>query len=185
MSWFKRKLNDMGSKSGVKDLERVVMMIRGMSDEERSTLFFHSQKALELAHENGFNFVNGLENPDSDEFTDGWCFARQMIKQCQSTDNLELSGAMMVWLHSFRAVHYLECRLYGQQMWDELIRGAEDLHSLGLERIDSFYFPTLLTTARSVEEAPTFLHRAYAAKRDRTPQFVPNFVSDPPCFTSH
>jgi len=156
-SWVKRKVNDVGSKSSVKDLQRVVVMLKGMSDDELAALVSLSHALRENMREtSGIDIAYHLSDFDNPECGEAWVHVRNMVRHCQAKEMFEASAALMVWLHSIRAMHYLECRYYGQQMWSELLRGTRALQAAG-ESIDDYFFPADLidfdTTATTGRQA--------------------------------
>jgi hypothetical protein len=126
-NWFKskRSVSIASVRDATGDLERFLLALKGMSDEEIGTLVaMAAVLRMELREQNLFPDAAlgvGTPLPEREQGTLQANLSR-MVLDLQK-NNSPNAGAAMVWLHSLRAFRYPEVRLLGRQMWGELERG--------------------------------------------------------------
>ena len=124
--WIKKKIYNAGYKSGLEEIERFILSLRGQSDEEIGML-------LAIANLIRINLINSgrlsvqilnFEVSES-EHSQAQMYVSSLVREFQkSNQNTDAAGAM-VWLHSLRAQGYPELRIRGRELWSELSRGFE------------------------------------------------------------
>jgi hypothetical protein len=126
-NWFnsKRNIQFASVRDGTADLERFLVALKGMSDQELGTVVAMAAiLRMELRHQGLFpddalDIASQL--PESEQ---------KAVRSAMSGLALDFqkknhpsAGAAMVWLHTLRALQFPELRLLGRQMWGQLQRG--------------------------------------------------------------
>jgi hypothetical protein len=126
-NWFKskRSMQLATVRDGTADLERFLVALKGMSDQELgSVVAMAAILRMELRHQGLFpdtalDIASTL--PESEQ---------KAVRSAMSGLALNLqkknhpsTGAAIVWLHTLRALQFPELRSLGRQMWGELERG--------------------------------------------------------------
>jgi hypothetical protein len=126
-NWFrsKRSIQLASVRDGTADLERFLVALKGMSDQELGTVVAMAAilrmelRPQGLFPDDALDIASTL--PENDQ---------KAVRSAMSGLALDLqkrhhpsAGAAMVWLHTLRALQFPELRLLGRQMWVELKRG--------------------------------------------------------------
>lgn len=125
-NWLKRRIQLVQIRNGTQDLERFLLSLEGMSDEELGYL-------VGLASVLRCNFRRlgflpdaaigvGLPLPREEQANALWELSK-LVRALQSENQLTDAGGAMVWLHTLRALKFPELRSLGRKMWRELARG--------------------------------------------------------------
>lgn len=123
--WIKKKAYNAGYKSGLEEIERFILSLRGQSDEEIGML-------LAIANLIRINLINGgrLSNEilnfevSESEHSQAQMYVSSLVREFQKSDQKTDAAGAMVWLHSLRAQGYPELRIKGRELWSELSRGS-------------------------------------------------------------
>jgi hypothetical protein len=110
------------------ELENFRDSLKGMSNEEIGlvlALANHVRLGLESI---GHKPLEPLTYPDFNSKYQHELFAS--IQKLQKQGQLQLAGAMMVWLHTARSGLYPPLRHLGQEMWKELQRGLPNCDAM-------------------------------------------------------
>jgi hypothetical protein len=126
-NWFKSKgsIRVVQVRNATADLERFVLALKGMSDQEIGTVVaIAAAVRMELRRMDMFpDEALGVGVPLPDAKQD---FIRRNLSglavDWQKKNHPNTAGAI-VWAHTMRAYHFPEVRLLGRQMWGELERG--------------------------------------------------------------
>jgi len=100
-----------------------VQALRGMTQDELAGLLVASTRQRKNLPDYGINLTEFLEGgaPAGHEL-----YALKIgsiIKDMQKSKDLAAAGALMVWLHSVRAISSPPLRIHGKSLWEELMRG--------------------------------------------------------------
>lgn len=124
-NWLKRRNQLAAVQNATADIERFILSLKGMSDEELGTVValaaimrMELRQIDELPDE---ALGVGLPLPEAREVA----IRRAMVQTAlaMQKQNNPMAGSAMVWVHTLRAFHFPEVRLLGRQMWAELQRG--------------------------------------------------------------
>ncbi len=122
--WIKKKIYLAGYKSGLDDIERFILALRGNSDEEMGTLLAWANLVRLDLIDTGYLSVDILNFEVSEsEHATAQMYLSKWVLQHQKSDSKVYAAGGMVWLHSLRARGYSELRIKGREMWSELYRG--------------------------------------------------------------
>ena len=124
--WVKKKIYNAGYKSGLEEIERFILSLRGQSDEEIGML-------LALANLIRVNLINGGRlsiqvlnfEVSETEHSQVQMYVSNLVREFQKANQKTDAAGAMVWLHSLRAQGYPELRIKGRELWSELSRGFE------------------------------------------------------------
>lgn len=135
--WFKskRSIQLASIRDGTADLERFLVALKGMSDQElgavaaTAAILRMKLRQQNLFPDEALDIASALPESRQKAVRIGiYGLARDFQKR-----NDPSAGAAMVWLHTLRALQFSELRLLGRQMWCELQRGFPHV-------FDAFHF---------------------------------------------
>lgn len=127
--WIKKKIYDAGYKTGLEEIERFTLSIRGQTGEEIGMLLAIANLIrIELMNDDRLSMqVLNFESSES-EHANAQMFVSNMVRVFQKENQKSDAAGTMVWLHSLRAQSYPELRIKGREMWAELSRGFEHVY---------------------------------------------------------
>lgn len=118
---FKKAFNNWSKKKQISEATEFINGLAVMDSDEISVILVHTldfrNDILVLGPDLFYPAVILNEEP---------MFTFKMssrLKEFQSKGNYATATAMMVWIHTFRAMTELELRPYGRRLWAELSRG--------------------------------------------------------------
>jgi len=126
-NWFKsqRSIHLASVRDGTADLERFLVALKGMSDQElgmvvaMAAILRMELRPQGLFPDEALDIASTLPKSERKAVRSGMSgLALNLQKK-----NDPSAGAAMVWLHTLRALQFPELRLLGRQMWGELQRG--------------------------------------------------------------
>jgi hypothetical protein len=126
-NWFrsKRSIQLADVRDGTADLERFLIALKGMSDQELGTVVAVAAiLRMELRHQGLFpddalDIASTLPESEQKAVRSGMSGLALDFQR----KNHPSTGAAMLWMHTLRALQFPELRLLGRQMWGELKRG--------------------------------------------------------------
>jgi hypothetical protein len=144
--WIKKKVYDAGYKSGLEEIERFILSLRGQSDEEVGMLLAIAT-VIRLNLFNGGRLSNEILNFEvsESEHSQAQMYISNLVREFQKANQKTDAAGAMVWLHSLRSQGYPELRIKGRELWSELSRGFEHVTDAiyDLENMSGKTFPEL------------------------------------------
>lgn len=126
LRWLERKIQNKAVESTQKDLDRFVASLRGQPDETIGMIVAYAAVLREVLTQQG-TLPEGILDVDvfpmTEEAGEVPTRLRKLVEEFQKDNQEHTAAAIMVWLHSVRAMVYPEATYLGQQMWAELRRG--------------------------------------------------------------
>ncbi|MGO6968220.1 hypothetical protein [Rhizobium leguminosarum] len=127
MGWLSQKVGNWATKVQRVELEQFVARLKAMDSSEIGFLL-----AVATDRRHALNKMYGwdLLEPSLVEAGDTTAALKlgQLIKALQRDNNLPISAALMVWLHTLRSANNLDLRSLGRDMWGELSRGFGSIY---------------------------------------------------------
>ena len=132
LSWLHNKLHRRAIRIQQRDLEAFVDMISQMNSDTIGTLLVnatHMRNVLESLY--GWNLLCPFEELARNPFIT--MRLARLTRRAQKEKAFRTSAALMVWLHTMRAVQSLQLRGLGRRLWKEIGRGRMHFYSAAEE----------------------------------------------------
>lgn len=154
--WLAQKAGDAAMRSQEKELLTFIQSLKGMTQDEIAGLLVPATRQRLMLPEHGVSLTDFLDGGNPDGCAAYAIRIGSFIRDFQKSGDLAAAGAMMIWVHSVRAVLSPPLRIHGKAIWAELMRGFPDVGAawmgflgagLPLENVepaDCRYVPALL-----------------------------------------
>ncbi len=126
LKWLERKVQNKAIAEARTDIERFVSSLKGLpNDAIGSLVAFAAVMKINLTQQGALplGILESETYHRTGKAPKAAMHLRKLIAGFQKDGQQQIAAAMMVWLHSLRAIFIPEITYIGQEMWSELRRG--------------------------------------------------------------